>query len=1065
MNLETEPTPELSLIENIKSQLSKKKSAEILAVYWETLKNDVKALAKQDLDLLPNSYVYLYSLPKMYLQRFSPKSASKIEDLYQFFHVILNCLFNKNPAQLSALMQKDDTLEALLLDHFGTYADQGKTPKFIFDLMLTCLKAKDPAVTSSPFAPQILQVVLQTSVSDDEFLSRKSQKLIGQILELKSNNMAVLVSKTQEFIFPILETWFLKSRELPKTLELVKRTVPHFSQENKLRVFGLLFPIAEGNSSPVAKVKIFEIIEAVFAGSYFTNRFTQLVLDGLVKIEDMFVQLLTDKRLVVSFFKARLQVLLNFYSLDPNSAKFYIPSFISSLFEFYANDTLDDVTMALEGEIHTPVKKGNRTKKEVPTTTPQDEKSLVLEETFSFYKRFSLRLFELLVANTFDYSLFAEMNPGSNQASLTQITDLMNNLDLEVTVSNFSSQTTVFKIFALMSHVLSLNFSGNFFYTLRILTSMISRISELGFKSSIVFNEQLARFYMQVRTLISQPTLNKSSLPLLEHFLSSVICAGDLLQLIPLIFKIQPDQQFDANNLSNDDFVFFIHIISQRGHNYRFAALYQYFIMVVHFTLDLYLAKDSPDKMETENEEIEQLNQENLDKKLAANLLQQIVSMICKFEAFELADINSLGLFSNFLTKTLFEERVNSNSVLCKQFLTLLNGLMTFVINNKLLIPKTVHDEFANSLKSNNVLPKICSLFVKNPKNNDKIQFENFLKLFAKLFPNEATAGIIIKNIARIQRLLVGEDKVQKNKGIAETAIISSLLVGYDELSRQNDLFNSSLQFAQCLFASKAPGSVKMGFRVVSALLTHIHQSQFAPVLLVVEQLMDEFLAGKSNDKKFEQNCLKFVGQLIQSYFVNLSLDEFRVKIQQFCEKYFNFIVFNFKNRNQKTRKSAQLVLSDLFQKYHGVKAIDENDPNAIETIQLVDQIDEKSFLVCCLVSGLASETTLAKASCVEAIAFVLKEFGDQMTVTLIHSIMKVVVLLIQEKQSEIFSSALKFMTRILKKQDQKIIQDNLGLIIEAVFEWDAENAKKANAKLKNFISLLNRKYVELKES
>ena len=36
-----------------------------------------------------------------------------------------------------------------------------------------------------------------------------------------------------------------------------------------------------------------------------------------------------------------------------------------------------------------------------------------------------------------------------------------------------------------------------------------------------------------------------------------------------------------------------------------------------------------------------------------------------------------------------------------------------------------------------------------------------------------------------------------------------------------------------------------------------------------------------------------------------------------------------------------------------------------------------------------------------------------------------------------------------------------MALIVEAVFEWDAESARKANLKLRNFISVLSRKFVD----
>lgn len=1048
MNIESETNPEKSLFSQILERINNKKNAEVLRVYWETLCADIKNLAKTDIEKIPNAYVYLYSVSKMYLQNYSNKSIQKIEELYQFFHIIFNCLFNDDPAKLTTLISKDANIDSLLLKHFENYSQEGKTPKYIFDIILICLKSKDQTDSDNPFAPQILQIILKSSISDDDFLARKSQKLIYQILDLKGKTMPVLISKTQEFVFPILETWFIRNKEMPKILDLVKKTIPYFTQEAKIKIFEYLLPVSEGKSPIIVKIKVFEIVEIVFASSYFSNRFTQTVLENLIKIEDMFVQLLTDKRLVISFFKSRLQVLLNYYTLDSTAAKFYIPSFISSLFEFFATDTMQDLTQILQEE-EDPKKTRSKGKPEQTAQVQATENNEDIEEIFSFYKRFSFKLFELLIENTFDYALFAELNPGSTEAGLNQITDLMNNLDLADNVNNFTGQTTIFRIFALINHVLTTRFSQNFSFTLRISAKMIAKISELGFRSSVIFNEQLAKFYLTVRSLLQQEQFSQDIQSQLEIFLSNVLCAGDLLIIIPSVFKITSGQQFDFQNLQNPDFVFFIHILSNRGGNYRFAAFYNYFIMVHNFAIELYLQKSSNTKMETENDEEEQFTKAVLDQKLEANMIQQIVSTLPKFDYFDVSDSESLPNYASFLMTTLFSERIYENPILAKHFITLLNSLLFFIINNKVKLSRTIAEQVITSLRTNTALAKICKSFIKAGKNSDKVHFENFLKLFAKSSADDHTVNVIIKNITRLENLIKSNDLVQQGKGVLESAIISSLLTGYDELSRKNDLYNLSLQFAQNLFMCQAPNAVKMGFKVLSGILTNIHQSQYPTLLQYVEELLNGFLKGQFQDKKFENNCLKFVKQLFTSYFVNLPIDEFRVKIQKFCEKYFNFLVFNFKNRNQKTRKLAQKVLSDIFQKYHEID-FDEH----------TTKIDENSFLICCLVSGLASETIVAKANCIEAIAFTLKEFGNQMTTNLIHSVMKVVVLLIKEKSHEVYTSALKFMTRILKKQDTKIIEDNLALIVEAVFEWDSESAKKSNNKLKNFISLLNRKYV-----
>ena len=172
MNCE-ENTP--TLVDKITAQLNCKEKASVFEVYWGSLLKDIHNLAKAPLETLPNAYVYLYSVPKMYLQGFSADSTLLIDELYEFFHVVFNCLFNDDRARLSVLIQKDNNIEGILLSHFKQFAHHGKTPKYIFDILLLCLKVKDQQGCPSPQEAEILTTVLQATTGDDDFIARKSQ--------------------------------------------------------------------------------------------------------------------------------------------------------------------------------------------------------------------------------------------------------------------------------------------------------------------------------------------------------------------------------------------------------------------------------------------------------------------------------------------------------------------------------------------------------------------------------------------------------------------------------------------------------------------------------------------------------------------------------------------------------------------------------------------------------------------------------------------------------------------------------------------------------------------------
>lgn len=1062
MQVEPKPHDEPTLIVAIRDMLARKAAPEVFDVYIETLVSDVEALAKSPIASVPNAYVYVYAVAKKYLERFGANSTQKAEHLFEFYHVVFNCLFNDDSGKLTALLQRDDTLEQVILGLFQAHGSEGKSAKYLFDVLLICLRAKEAMPTANHRAPEVLQLVLQSSISEDEFLSRKSQKFIGQILDLKSQSLATLLRLTQEFITPVLDSWFIKSKEAVRILDLLKRVVPFFTSEVKLDFLRRLLGIAEGKSPAQAKTKVFDIAEAIFASGFFSLRDTQSIMESLVRMEDHFVQFLTDRRLVVAFFKARLQVLLNFYSLDPLAARPFIPSFVSSLFEFFAHETFEDVAHALEDESE-PAKKpkarqqGKDRRTRTPEPAVQTPQKAELAETFKFYKRFSFRMFELLIANAFDFGLFSELSGGNADESLAQVADLLHNMDLEEEANSFAGKSSVFKLFALMDHTISARFEENFEFTLRIITKMVDKVADLGFRSSVGFNEHLAKFYMSSRALLKGEGLKPASANQLDVFMAEVLGAGDLELLIPLIFNLKAEQQFDVRNLENPDFVAFLHTLSRRGNHFRFAALHRFLGMVLQYSLEEHLKTGGTGDMEVEQEEGAEGTTDQLFRKLETNLVRQIVSSIHRFDVFTAVDTPKLDVYATYLVQTMLQDQIYDDSFLTKQFLGVFNGLMLFVVSGNVKLPKPVLDRFEALIKSSNLLPKVCKNFIRWASHKDKLHFENFLKLYAKLFPNDATAQIVQKNATRLEKLLKSNEKEQSAKAVGEGAIIVNLLMGFEQLARFNDLLVLSLKFAQALFDSGAPNAVKLAFKVLGALLTNLHPSQFGQVLSVVEGVMAGFLQGQFADRKFENSCLKFVSRLMHAYATNLPLAEFRTKVEAFCEKYLNLVVFNFKNRNKKTRKAAQAVLSEMFQRYHAIEAapLDSAAPTPANKV-----IDEKSFLVCCLIAGLAAETDVAKANCVEALAFVVKEFAGHLSPTLVHSITRVALLLVKGHNSEVFTSVLKFVSRVIKKQDVKDLEADLPLVIEGVFEWDPESTKRASAKIKTFIAVLNKKFV-----
>lgn len=1052
MQVEVPRDPEPALVAALREHLAHKKEPELFAVYLQTLINDVQTLAKSPIAALSSPGVYLYSVAKKYLERLSDKSVQNPEHLFEFFHGVVRCIAAEDPAKLNALFQKDATIEKTLASHIGSVGLTGRSPKYLFDVLLMVLRAKEQAPQGAARSPEVLSLVWQAAMDDSDFLRHNAQKFLAHLLELQSGHTAQVLALIQSKATPILDGWFVKSKEASRTLEVLRKTQTHFSVEAKLGFVERAVRIAEGKAAEPLKIKAFELLENVFASSYFSVKATAALLDALNRLEEEFLAFLTNKRLVIAFFKARLQILLNFYALDPSAARPHVPAFVSALFEFFASDTFEEAMQQQQEDAPAvPVgrAKSGRGRREEPS-----EARVALtdvEETFRFYKRFSFRLFDLLIANCFDAFLFAELEPNSGDRDMHQLTDLLQNMDLEGTQNSLAGQSSVAKLFALLAHTVSSRFEKNFEFTLRILSKIIAKVNQLGFGKSPIFNEHLGRFYRAAQAILAQPGISAASSERLWDFQADILGAGDLTALIPAVFQINTQQQFDASNLENPEFVAFLEAMARKAHHFRFAALQTFFFMVVTFAVDSFAGRDRQDAMVTEEPTPAEGSPLQLQKKLEDNLTLRLVSSIHKFDQFDVTDLARLPELAENVVSSLLSSAVSEHPFLTKQFLSVLNGLLLAVITHRARVAPASLQQFEALLKTQAVLPKVCKAYVQWGSQKDRTHFENFLKLYARLFPSKATADLILKNILRLEKLLKTPETFPK--GLAEVPLVVALLTGFDNIAQQNELLVHSLKFSQTLLATKQ-GGLKLGFKMLTGLLNNLPVSHFGPLLTLVEGVLQGFLTAATPGKHFEGASLKFLRKLVAAYALNLSPADFQTQMHAFCEKYLSLVVLNFKNRSKKTRKAAQAVLGEMVESFHHL------DKQLLGEGRHPPVIDDKSFVVCCVVAGLAGETALAKANSVEAIAFLLKEFWSALSPSLVQSLTRVALLLIREKNGEVYGSVLKYISRLLKKSVPAKLEAELPVLVEAVFEWDADSAKRASAKLKTLVSLFNRKFV-----
>lgn len=317
MQIDTDSNIPISLADRLRSRIALSKHADTLNVYLSTLSADIQAAAKQPLDSVPNLYVYAYSLSKGYLRNKDQRLQTRIEELYEFFHTCVYSCFDHDATKTLALLKKDTGLEQLLAEDYQSYSKIGKCAKYIFSVLLLWIKARDGSTDSEDAAfGRIADLVCSAALSEELFLRTQALKLVSKLLETDLAKVSAFIKRTEEYVNKILESWFIKAKELPRMLDLLLRTLHHFPETSRTKVIERLLEVSEGRSTHECRTKIFIIVESVFAKSYFSKKFTEGTIRHLNKIEENIVELFNEKKVAFAFSRARLQVILNYYAVD-----------------------------------------------------------------------------------------------------------------------------------------------------------------------------------------------------------------------------------------------------------------------------------------------------------------------------------------------------------------------------------------------------------------------------------------------------------------------------------------------------------------------------------------------------------------------------------------------------------------------------------------------------------------------------------------------------------------------------------------------------------------------------
>ena len=81
------------------------------------------------------------------------------------------------------------------------------------------------------------------------------------------------------------------------------------------------------------KSYLFIILEYIFSQRMLNKNVLTSTVNAMFNIEDLLIDHINDQIYIVSFLRAFLQIILNFYSRYPNDCKPFIPAFLGLMIE------------------------------------------------------------------------------------------------------------------------------------------------------------------------------------------------------------------------------------------------------------------------------------------------------------------------------------------------------------------------------------------------------------------------------------------------------------------------------------------------------------------------------------------------------------------------------------------------------------------------------------------------------------------------------------------------------------------------------------------------------------
>jgi len=322
------------------------------------------------------------------------------------------------------------------------------------------------------------------------------------------------------------------------------------------------------------------------------------------------------------------------------------------------------------------------------------------------------------------------------------------------------------------------------------------------------------------------------------------------------------------------------------------------------------------------------------------------------------------------------------------------------------------------------LMPKLCAMFMK-----EALESKNVIKLIrtlAGLCSKKYLEDIYLKHINKI----LGEKlngRSFTHIHIKECDILIAMAGSIELSSNENDKYELTKKFIRAFLSDKA-GFQKRAFKLLEILSKKVHSS-FLPEMLAI---LDEIQLVETSSKLGKLSCILTILEKME-YSV-----EGMEEIVQIVQKIMPEVLIVLKESNKKARKVAINIIKFLAGKFQEHEAA--------------------SLFASLVTAGLAAKTSLMKSATILGMAQVIKESHAGDDPNFVWETTSIVLLMIKEKNREIFKAVIQFLKAYMKVTPKPELQKNLQNILVPLFEWDEDGRDQNKLMLRYLIEKLIRK-------